>query len=227
MLLDLKKTIEYLAHAKHSYILLTVYFFLTAFLWFVGLSPWQTALTMYHFVVPRLDNYLQTRTSGLDLDLVDYAHYDGTFIIVGIICTLIGFGFCISASKKMPFTSWLKRAILLSGYLTIKLALYTALFYLAALGSVAVYFAKQLLELEPMEATGNLFQRAVAKFNPFNMLKAGWTALVNLMKAQDIFQTMNAASYGIYLIAMLIGVINLALFFILLTRYINQSVKHH
>lgn len=127
----------------------------------------------------------------------------------------------------MPFTSWLKRTILLSGYLTVKIALYTALVYLAALGSVAIYFAKQLLALEPMEATGNLFQRAIAKFNPFNMLKAGWTALVNLMKAQDIFQTMNAASYGIYLIAMLIGVINLTLFFIFLTRYINESVKHH
>lgn len=208
-----------------SWLHVIIYAALLILFYFAHLMPCHIATTLYLVFVDAAKNYLECKTSGLDLELELFTHYDASLALACAIITLLGIAWCFLVTKRRPLIEWIKEFITIACIVSIRMMIMLTILVSGSLIGIGSYFGYHLSLLEPAQPTGNIFSRFVATINPINLLKSGWNALLSLFKAQEIFEKMNTYSFGAYIATLIIGLISTVIFFLLISKHMNRVMK--
>jgi hypothetical protein len=193
----------------------------------LGFMPYRAPLTIYQLMIRAAQRYLEPHLEGLDLQIHRYQEFDFGFQLAWIILGIIGVFWCYFMTHKSELTlpAWLKFFITASAHKAFQIAAIVSFATTSTLAGAFIFFGMKLQELKPTQPAGNFFFQLLEKFNPLYFLKAGWNAFNTLLKAQELFTTINQVNYGLYVACQLAGLLAFMIFFVFVARSLNKQIR--
>ena len=200
----------------------SIFFLIGAYL--TKLLPGQIARTIYHFFITIAQWYLHEQTADLGLLVVLHNNLDTELNTVLPILYVFGILYIAFRAEK-PYAIFFKRWCTASFTALSRIFIFFVGIYAAAFAALAFYFGKQLLALNQPKPSGTFLKRIGESLNPIEWVKSGLRAFTDFNKAQDIFESINLASFLTYSASIALDVLSVIIFF-MLTRRIMQSKEH-
>jgi hypothetical protein len=200
-----------------------LYAIIAAFTFAAGLSVFSWFPLLYYFGFSAVKKYLEKQADPAPLNITVFSHLDFYFVIAKIAIIILGIIYCIKIITHHRFYTKLKHIICMAVPVNIRLITVGTIFFAIIYLILSVYFGfqlSQLLETEPLKkGLGSLF----SKISPIRLIKTGIAQYTNYKRAQLIFDKINVASYFLYLISNIAGLIFGILFFWTIGYFLKKT----